>query len=641
MQSSVINILMERIFSEADMGIMIHNTNGNILFINKRGIALLGISIQDIKSYREGNLNLNFYDEEGELIPIEELPPLQALKLKQNIADRDIKYVDSKKNICWFRINSTLIKDDECNITEVMSTFIDITIARNIEGYLKDTVKSIEPVLYSSDIKGDYYLFITDSVKKLLGYSSGEIISNHKTFLRLIPKEDFPRFKNFARQLQHGKPAVVEYRIKDKWGSEHYLRNSGFPVFHGTELTRIDGAIVDVTVEKKIQLELEKSEEKFRLLIETANDLIFNLDNSGYFVTVNSYGALALGYKPDDMAGKHFLEFIGDENKADIAIAFRQILKVDKVISFEVAFIDKFGKNIFFEIQGRPTKMGNRISGMLGIGRNITQRRIDDEKLKELNSKLIEANRLVSIERDRAKQQVSVLEELNRLKNDFISNISHELRTPLASIVGFSETITSDPEMPKEMVMEFSNIILSEGKRLAKLINDVLDFAKMEAGEVSIFKSEFDIALLLNQLIDIAVPSANQKGIILTADIPGSGVIMSADKEKITQVYQHLINNAIKFTNRGGRITLIAQDFMKELEVIVSDTGMGIPAMDLPNVFQKFFKAGRPGIQIPGTGIGLGLVKQIVDMHRGLITVQSEINKGTTFIVKLPKSSIN
>ncbi|MGE5680539.1 MAG: ATP-binding protein [Bacillota bacterium] len=388
---------------------------------------------------------------------------------------------------------------------------------------------------------------------------------------------------------------------------------------------------------EKMRDDLAHSEEKFQLLIETANDLIFNLDYYGYFLTVNNYGALALGYKPGEMTGRHFLEFVDDENKTEIAMAFQQILMSDKVISFEVAFRDKFGKKIVFEIQGRPTKVKDAISGLLGIGRDITQRRIDEEKLRELNSKLIEANRLVSIERDRARQQVSVLEELNRLKNEFISNISHELRTPLASIVGFSETIISDPEMPKEMVLEFSSIIMNEGKRLAKLINDVLDFAKMEAGEVAVFKAEFDVVQLLNEIIQSFGETASEKGITITADIPVVNISLNADRERIGQVYQHLISNAIKFTNPGGRITIIAENFTKEFEVIVSDTGMGIPEKDLPNIFQKFYKASRPGTQIPGIGIGLGLVKQIVDLHKGLITVQSELNKGTTFIVKLPK----
>ncbi|MGE5365142.1 MAG: PAS domain S-box protein [Bacteroidota bacterium] len=506
-----------------------------------------------------------------------------------------------------------------------------------MDEYLQDATKNIESILYSSNTDGSEYYFITDAVEKLLGYNAAAILQNPRLIMRRIHPKDFTQFRKFSHSLQKGNAAVVEYRFTDAKNKEHYLRNSGFPVIKDGEVVRVDGVINDITREKTIQEELEKSEERYRLLIETANDLIFDLDHHGYFLRVNNYGALALGYKPEEMTGRHFLEFVDEDNKAEVALAFQRILKSIRVISFDVVFVDKFGKTIVFEIEGRPTKTSDKISGMLGIGRDITQRRKDEEKLRELNSKLIEANRLVSIERDRVRQQISILEEVNKLKSEFVSNISHELRTPLASIVGFAETITSDPEMEKEMMLEFSNIILSEGKRLARLINDLLDFAKMEGGKIDIQKTEFDAVELLQKVYGDYQRPAAEKGITLTANLPKSQVILFADRARIEQVYSHLLNNAVKFTDRGGRITLIAQDFDKEFEVIISDTGIGIPQKDLPIIFEKFYKAATPGTQVPGIGLGLGVVKHIIDMHKGYISVQSEFRKGTTFVVKLPK----
>lgn len=536
--------------------------------------------------------------------------------------------------------NSSRLSDIR-TLEDLLTDYMEVAGLKNIKQSLVEAASNIEAIIYSTDVKGERYLFITDAVEKILGYCPEDIIKNPGKFIRRIDPRYFPVYREFVRQLRSGRSAVVEYPVSDSSGSTHFLRNSGFPVKKDEEIVRIDGVVSDITREKETQLRLEKSEERFRLLIETANDLIFSLDSSGYFLMVNNYGALALGYKSEEMLGRHFLEFINDDHKAEIAIAFQKILKSDKVVSFDAAFMDKFGKEIIFEVQCRPTQNNGEITGMLGIGRDITQRRKDEEKLRELNSRFIEANRLISIERDRAKQQVSVLEELNKLKSDFISNISHELRTPLASVVGFSETITSDPNMPREMIMEFSNIILSEGKRLAKLINDVLDFAKMEAGKLDVFKTEFDIIEVLQDILASSMTEARQKGVSLNSEVPAHPVLISADKERISQVVRHLIANAIKFTDKGGRITVIAQDFMKEFEIIVSDTGIGIPAKDLPNIFQKFYKVTRPAgtQQISGPGIGLGLAKQIIDMHKGLISVQSEVNKGTTFIIKLPKNN--
>jgi len=505
------------------------------------------------------------------------------------------------------------------------------------EQYLLDTVKNIEAIIYSSNLDGTEYFFITDAVTRLFGYTPSEIVTDRRAFLRKILFKDFDKFKKFVKTLKCGRAATAEYQILDKWGKYRYVRNSGFPVFDGDKLVRIDGIISEITQEKNLQMELEKSEKKYRLLIETANELIFDLDTYGYFLSVNNYGALSLGFKAEDICGHHFLEYINEKNKSEIAVVFQEILRSDKVIDFEAVFVDRFGMDVIFDIQARAIRSNGELTGVLGIGRNITLRKKDEEKLKELNNKLIEANRIISIERDRAKQQISVLEEVNKLKSEFIANISHELRTPLASIIGFSETINIDPDMPKDMVIEFNNIILSEGKRLARLINDLLDFANMEGGKLQIVKSDFDVIELLRSIVSSFQPQASEKDIILTSDIPDSEVIIYADKDRITQVYNHLIHNALKFTDKGGRVKIIAQNFLKEFEVIVSDTGIGIPEKDQLNIFQKFFKTAGTLIQFPGAGIGLGLVKQIVDLHKGLISLQSEVGKGTTFVVKFPK----
>ena len=212
------------------------------------------------------------------------------------------------------------------------------------------------------------------------------------------------------------------------------------------------------------------------------------------------------------------------------------------------------------------------------------------------------------------------------------------MRTPLASIIGFSETLVSDSEMPKDMQNEFLNIILKEGKRLAGLINDVLDLNKIEGGGIVLNRSNFDIINLLNRVIKNSRNSIEVKNMVFTSDIPVEEVIINGDEEKLEEVFNGLVNNSIKFTEPGGRITISAQTLYKEIEIIVSDTGVGIPEKDLPNIFQKFYRVSRPGTEIPGTGLGLVFAKQIVDLHKGLINVESEINNGTSFVVKLPKS---
>lgn len=392
----------------------------------------------------------------------------------------------------------------------------------------------------------------------------------------------------------------------------------------------------DLSDSKQIK-ELEKSEEKFRMLVDTANDLIFILNGFGYFSMVNKNGALALGYTPADMVGKHFLEYIEPSDAGKIAEAFQRIINSEDVTIFEANFITKLSTRLTFEVHAKPLKTDGDISGMISIGRDISGRIKDEAKLKELNQKLIEANRIISIERERAKNKITVLEELNKLKGEFISNVSHELRTPLASIVGFAETILSDQEIPKETMIDFTGIILTEGKRLAKLINEVLDFSRLDSGEDELKVITFNIVDLLEDITRSFEKQIKEKEIALSTDYPSEGVNLKADKERLTKALSNILSNAVKFNNKGGRITIIAQSIKNEIEISISDTGMGIAAKDIPNLFQKFSKINRPGTQIPGAGFGLVTVKQIIDMHKGLIKVTSGLNKGTTIIIRLPK----
>jgi len=388
---------------------------------------------------------------------------------------------------------------------------------------------------------------------------------------------------------------------------------------------------------KNIPVDAISTNEKFELVLEASEDLIFILDNRGCFRTVNNNGAASLDYFPKDLTGRHFWEFVDPKSDEEIANSFQSILNSGELTTFEVTFTSKFGKEVIFQITAKVLEENKKVTGLLGVGKNITKSRFDELKVKELSLKLSESERLVSIERNRANQRRTILDELNRLKNDFLSNISHEMRTPLASIIGFSETIVSDPEMSKESKVEFSNLILKEGKRLSNLINDVLDLTKIEGDGIVLNRSYFDIIKLLNEVVEENRKAIKGKKLTLTYDVPVEEIVINGDEERLKLIFRALLNNSIKFTPVGGRITISGQSLYKEFEIIFTDTGVGIPEKDLPNIFQKFYRVNRPGTEIPGTGLGLVFVKQIVDLHKGLITVESEIDKGTSFVIKLPK----
>ncbi len=503
----------------------------------------------------------------------------------------------------------------------------------------EEPTSNINIVIYSVNPDATKVHFVSESIKKLFGIKPNEILTKKISLLRRIVPEYFPKYRLFVKDLKKGVESVCDYQIVDNDNKIRWVRHYGKPLVERKKVKRIVGIVEDITEEKKIRLLYEKSEEKFRTLVEIAGDLVITLNSFGYISLVNSSGANSLGYTPDELLGRHFLDLVNENTKSKIADAFQKILGGTSDSRFEAILIDKLKKDMAFEFHASPVRDDDVISGMLIIGRDITRHQIDDQKMKELNIRLSEANRLISIERDRARQQLTVLEEINKLKNDFVSRVSHEFRTPLASIVGFAETLVSDEDLPDEMIAEFSKIILTEGKRLAKLVNDVLDFSKFEEDRAETAFDDCNIVELLNSIIDRFERQAAEKNVLLSREIPEAEIIISANSEILKKAVSCLIDNGIKFNNDNGRVTLIVQDFLKEVEIIVNDTGKGIPEENLPMLFQKFSTLERSGSQDSGAGLGLAFVQKAITIHRGLIQVKSEKDKGTTFLIKLPKKT--
>jgi len=613
--------------------ILLTDESGKVIDASKKLLELFDVN--SISELEEILNKAKVIDKNNNSIKFEDLPFLQS-KEKSKSRTTVLKFI-VKNFEKWFLIQSFNSEKNKSEENFNTSFFTDITIESDLVQAYKETFSSISTVLYSTNADGSEYYFITEAVRNLFGFSPEEVYNNKLLLLRSIDKKHFQKFKDFVEALRNGEPSIVEYRMKDRFGKDHWVRHSGFPIIKNGLIKKIVGMIVEITDEKITRLKLESSEERFRMLIDTADDLIFILNGFGYFNLVNENGAKALGYLPEEMLGKHFLEFIDKDDESKIAEAFSKILSSNDVTTFEADFLDRFDKSVTFEINAKPLITNGQVSGMISIGRNITNRKMDEQKIRDLNSKLVEANRIISIERERARHKITVLEELNKLKSEFVSNISHELRTPLASIVGFAETMISDPELPKETSKEFSEIILSEGRRLAKLINDVLEFSKLESGEEELAINEFSLTAVLSEAAAKFEKQIDDREITLTKEFPKQKILINADRDRILHVFINLISNAVRFNNYGGRISIIVHDYGKEVEVAINDTGIGIAERDLPKLFQKFSKITKQGAPVIGAGFGLAIVKQIVELHKGVVRVKSEESKGSTFIVRLPK----
>src|SRR3989339_168174 len=383
---------------------------------------------------------------------------------------------------------------------------------------------------------------------------------------------------------------------------------------------------------------VESFEEKFNLLLETVEDFIFILDADGCFENVSYKGAISLGYLPNELRKKHVTEIIVDKNKPALINSFRQVLSSQKQISFNSVFLTKSSEEIKHQVIIRPIILDNAVTGLIGACKNLSKESVLQEKITALKTNQLELNRLLAVERQRSGRQKVVLEELNRLKNEFISQFSHEMRTPLSTIIGFSEAICSDDQLSELMKTEFQSEILKEAKRLARMINEALELTNIESGKGFLIKSKVNCLELLRNVINSNTSLAKSKNISLEFELPDEIFAISADKERISAVFDSLIKNSVKHTQKGGKIKIFGQIFPQEIELLFTDTGKGISQYDsqkllIPSNSFKIIRKAKSE-----TGIGLDFAKKIVDLHNGFMDIQSEIDKGTTFIIKLPQN---
>jgi two-component system phosphate regulon sensor histidine kinase PhoR len=234
-------------------------------------------------------------------------------------------------------------------------------------------------------------------------------------------------------------------------------------------------------------------------------------------------------------------------------------------------------------------------------------------------------------------QEITHLKELDRIKSEFVTTVSHDLRSPLTAILGYIELVERAGELNAQQV-EFIRRVQLSVEQITNLVSDLLDLGRIEAGLDSTREST-PISVLARYAIEGLRGAAEAKSLVVEVSLPEALPLVSGDPIRLRQMIGNLVENAIKYTPAGGRIAVQAEAEGDQVILRVRDSGPGIPPADQPYLFDKFFRASNAPADLPGTGLGLSIVKSIVDSHNGRIWVDSQVNKGTTFIVVLPALS--
>jgi PAS domain S-box-containing protein len=333
--------------------------------------------------------------------------------------------------------------------------------------------------------------------------------------------------------------------------------------------------------------------------IERANDVIMNLDLEGRLALFNATAERILGYPREEVLARPIESLLADGN----ALEFREGV-------YEAAFRRADGQPVTLEITLTPLFESDQPGGFQLIGRDVTERR-----------------------------------RLERMRTEFVTTVSHELRTPLASIQGFLETLIGGKPGPlTEVQREFLNTSLESAHRLAGLVSELLDTARVESGTLHLYLTDVHLGPLVDQLVQAVQPVAEAHGLALKLErAPDDLYTVLADRQRMEQVINNLLSNALKFTPPGGCITIrLARETLDGSAYLlceVSDTGIGIPPDDLPHIFERFHRGANViGQAVEGTGIGLYLSRAFVEQHGGVISIESRLNEGTRVTVRLPLS---
>jgi len=345
---------------------------------------------------------------------------------------------------------------------------------------------------------------------------------------------------------------------------------------------------------------LSREKEQVASVLKSMVDGVMTFDRNGHIIVTNPPADELLKAWEYEQGGAEAEEDESDQGKG-LPPSMRSILE-QVVKNEEEVVTDVIVQGRIYAVVMAPLYDDAQVRGAVAVLRDMTQER-----------------------------------RLDKLRKDFVANVSHELRTPLVMLQGYSEAIIDDIAESQEEKKELAQIIYDESLRMSRLVNELLDLARMEAGHIPLEIQPANLLQLEDKVIRKFGGVAKEQGIHLQLDWQAADGTFYFDNDRMEQVLTNLVDNAIRHTGHGGTVTLrtFIQDEMYTIEV--TDTGSGIPAEDLPFVFERFYKADKARTRgRAGTGLGLSIVKNIVQGHHGTITVRSKLGEGTTFSIQLP-----
>ena len=478
------------------------------------------------------------------------------------------------------------------------------------------------------------FIYMSDRAQDIFELDTATIQQDADTVFSMIYSEDItPLQQSIAISAKTLKSWSWEGRFVTPSGRMKWLQGIAQPERQPNGDILWDGLILDISDRKRAEELLQESEEKYRNLVENANDIIYILSLDGVFTYVSPNWTEILGHDVEDVVNQSFVPFVHpDDVSRCMAFLHHMIETGMKQSGVEYRVRHKNGEWRWHTSNAAPQRdrQGNIIS-CLGIAHDITDRKQAEELLQCSNDELARAT---------------------RMKDEFLANMSHELRTPLNAILGMSEGLQEQVfGSINEKQRKAIATVERSGRHLLELINDILDLSKIEAGHLELDLRDVSVKTLCNTSLTFVKQLALHKQIELIAEIPHEleRMKIQVDDRRMRQVLINLLSNAVKFTPDGGRVQLTvaveaspscaqaAVDAGYHICFSIIDNGIGIAQEHLSRLCESFMQIDSSlSRQYAGTGLGLAIVKQLVELHGGQMSIVSEVGQGSCFTVKLP-----
>ena len=461
-------------------------------------------------------------------------------------------------------------------------------------------------------------LLANAALARMIGAPSAEAARAYSANDVYADAADRERFRDMIQRDGYVRRFETRWRQPD--GTVCYVRidaraaldADGAPLFY-------EGAAEDVTAEREARLAVQRSEARFRALVQRSSDVVVVADADDRLTYVSPAIGMLLGHTPEATTGTALADLVHPDDRAQAADFLAEVHSGQPSAQLQLRLRHAEGHDVFVEGAATALYDDPAVRGLVLNLRDVTER-------MRAQAVLVQAKRQA--------------EEVAALKSTFLANMSHEIRTPLTAILGFSSILGDEISDPTQR--EFVELIARSGRRLMDTLNSVLDLTRLDAGTGHLDGDRLDAGALVHETVAMFGPAAVERGVAIRAEIQDDDLTVMADEAALVRVLHNLVGNALKFTDEGEVVVSADRGPRGGIAFQVSDTGIGVDPGFLPRIFGEFEQESTGhGRRYEGVGLGLALSRQMVERMGGTISVESEKGVGTVFTVILRPAEAN